>query len=282
VAINNGICESSRTPVTATIEVVPKPGIVTSNCTATGATLTGPAGFSSYAWSNGATTQAIAVNTAGTYTLIVTSSGGCNSPASDPVTFAASFCNQPPVLQPTPVTTTVQGTITVNVSSIATDLDNNIDLSTLQVITQPASGATAFINANFELVVDYAGVTFAGTDQLTIQLCDVAGACAQEVITIEVAGDITVFNALSPNGDGKNDVFFIEYINALPETQQNKVTILNRWGSVVFETTNYDNTNNVFRGLSDSGTELPSGTYYYVLEFASGAPKRTGFISLRK
>jgi gliding motility-associated-like protein/uncharacterized delta-60 repeat protein len=282
VAINNGICESSRTPVTATIEVVPKPSIVTSNCTATGATLTGPAGFTSYAWSNGATTQVIAVNTAGTYTLIVTSSGGCTSPASDPVTFAASFCNQPPVLQPTPVTTTVQGTVTVNVSSIATDLDNNIDLSTLQVIAQPASGANAFINTNFELVVDYTGVTFAGTDQLTIELCDVAGACVQEIITIEVAGDITVFNALSPNGDGKNDVFFIEYINALPETQQNKVTILNRWGSVVFETTDYDNTNNVFRGLSNSGSELPSGTYYYVIEFTSGSSKRTGFISLRR
>jgi hypothetical protein len=77
-------------------------------------------------------------------------------------------------------------------------------------------------------------------------------------------------------------VFFIEYINALPDTQQNKVTILNRWGSVVFEAVNYDNTNVVFRGLSDSGTELPSGTYYYVLEFSSGAAKRTGFISLRR
>jgi gliding motility-associated-like protein/uncharacterized delta-60 repeat protein len=282
VALNNGTCESSRTPVAATIEVVPKPAIITSNCTATGATLTGPAGFTTYAWSNGATTQAIAVTAAGTYTLIVTSSGGCTSPASDPVTFTAAFCNQPPVLQPTPVTTTVQGTVTINVSSIATDLDNNIDLSTLQVIAQPTSGANAFINASFELVVDYSGVMFAGTDQLTIELCDVAGACVQEVITIEVAGDITVYNALSPNGDGKNDVFFIEYINALPDTQQNKVTILNRWGSVVFEAVNYDNTNVVFRGLSDSGTELPSGTYYYVLEFSSGAAKRTGFISLRR
>ncbi|MBL7850136.1 MAG: VCBS repeat-containing protein [Cyclobacteriaceae bacterium] len=283
VAIHNGTCESTRTPVTATIDAVAKPAVVTSNCTATAATLTGPAGFAAYAWSNGATTQQITITTGGSYTLVVSSAGGCLSPASDPVTFTSSFCNQPPALQPTPVTTTVQSTVTVNISSISSDLDNNIDLSTLKVITQPyPSGAMAFINANFELVVDYSTVIFAGTDQLTVELCDVAGACVQEVITIEVAGDITVYNALSPNGDGKNDVLYIQYIDALPDTQQNRLTILNRWGSVVFEANNYDNNTNVFRGLSSSGSELPSGTYYYVLEFSSGAPKRTGFISLRR
>ncbi|MBL7850121.1 MAG: VCBS repeat-containing protein [Cyclobacteriaceae bacterium] len=283
VAINDGNCESARTAVTASIIVVAKPTVVTSNCTAVGATLIGPTGFAAYNWSDGSSTQQINVTVAGSYTLTVTSSAGCVSPPSDPVTFTPAFCNQPPAIQPTPVTTTVQSTVTVNISSISSDLDNNIDLSTLKVITQPyPSGATAFINANFELVVDYSTVIFAGTDQLTVELCDVAGACVQEVITIEVAGDITVYNAVSPNGDGKNDVLYIQYIDALPDTQQNRLTILNRWGSVVFEANNYDNANTVFRGLSSSGSELPSGTYYYVLEFSSGAPKRTGFISLRR
>ncbi|MBL7847866.1 MAG: VCBS repeat-containing protein [Cyclobacteriaceae bacterium] len=282
VALFDGTCESTRVPAVATIEVVAKPAIATSNCTATGATLTGPAGFSGYTWSNGGTTQQISVTVAGAYTLTVTSSGGCLSPVSDPVSFTAAFCNQPPVVQPTTVTTTIQGTVTINISTLISDLDNNIDMTTLQVLVQPLSGAAASVNANFEIVVDYSMVSFAGTDQLTIQVCDVSSACVQQVITIEVAGDITVYNALSPNGDGKNDVFFIQYINALPETQENKVTILNRWGSVVFETINYDNTNNVFRGLSSSGAELPSGTYYYILEFTSGAAKRTGFLSLRR
>lgn len=282
VALFDGTCESSRTPVTATIEVVAKPAIITSNCTATGATLGGPAGFTGYTWSTGETTQQIAVTAAGTYTLTVTSAGGCLSPLSDPVTFTSAFCNQPPVIQPTTVTTTIQGSVTIDVSSLASDLDNNLDMTTLQVVAQPLSGATASVTASFEVVVDYSAVSFAGTDQLTIQVCDVSGACVQQVITIEVAGDITVYNALSPNGDGKNDIFFIQYIDALPETQQNRVTILNRWGTVVFETSNYDNTNNVFRGLGNNGAELPTGTYYYILEFESGAAKRTGFISLRR
>ncbi|MBL7847864.1 MAG: VCBS repeat-containing protein [Cyclobacteriaceae bacterium] len=282
VAINDGICESARTPVIATINTVGKPAVVTSNCTATGAILTGPTGFTTYAWSNGASTPSINISVAGTYTLIVTTSAGCVSPPSDPTVFTAAFCNQPPVITTTSITTPVQSTVTLSVSSLTSDLDNNIDFSTLAVVVGPISGAIAFFNANNELVVDYTDIAFAGTDQLTIRVCDLAGACAQEVITIEVSGDITVYNALSPNGDGKNDVFYIQYIDALPDTKQNKVTIFDRWGSVVFEIENYDNGTRVFKGLSNSGTELPNGTYFYSLEFGSGAPKRTGFISLRR
>lgn len=282
VAINDGICESVRTPVIATINTVGKPTVVTSNCTATGAILTGPSGFATYAWSNGASTPSINISVAGTYTLIVTNSTGCVSPPSDPTVFTAAFCNQPPVITTTSITTPVQSTVTLSVSSLTSDLDNNIDFSTLAVVVGPVSGANAFFNANNELVVDYTDVAFAGTDQLTIRVCDLAAACAQEVITIEVAGDITVFNAVSPNGDGKNDELFIEYINALPDTKNNKLTIFNRWGSVVFEATNYDNSTVVFRGIGSNGNELPPGTYFYTLEFTGGKEKRTGFISLRR
>ena len=132
------------------------------------------------------------------------------------------------------------------------------------------------------LQVDYSGVSFAGTDHLTIEACDLAGHCAQQEITIEVTGEITVFNALSPNGDGKNDEFIIEHISSLPDTKNNKLTIFNRWGNVVFEATNYDNATNVFRGLNQGGTELPTGTYFYKLEVTNGSESKTGFISLRQ
>ena len=105
--------------------------------------------------------------------------------------------------------------------------------------------------------------------------------CAQQDITIEVVGDITVYNAISPNGDGKNKIFYIQYIDLIPTAKDNKVTIFDRWGGTVFETSNYDNVNRVFRGLNNYGNELPSGTYFYKLEFTRGDPK-TGFISLRR
>lgn len=282
VALNNGTCESGRTPVNAAINSVAKPTVLTSNCTATGATLTGPGGFSSYAWSDGSTNASDIITVAGSYTLTVTSSLGCVSPPSDPVVFTSSFCNQPPVLQATTVATTVQAVVTIDLSTLASDLDNNLDPNSFAVISQPISGAPASINSNAELKVDYTDVSFAGTDQLTVQVCDILAACVQQTITIEVAGDLTVFNALSPNNDGKNEVLYIQYIDVLPDTKENKVTIFDRWGNPVFDVTNYDNINRVFRGLSNSGSELPPGTYYYVIDFASGTPRKTGFISLRR
>lgn len=282
VSINNGMCESVRSAVAGTIHAVAKPSVTTSNCTATGVRLSGPAGFSTYAWSDGSGTQVINITAPGSYALTVTNFAGCVSPPSDASVFAASFCNQPPDVVATTVTTSTESTITVNLSLLISDPDNNINPESVTVFAPPTSGATAIIDANLELIVDYTEVDFAGTDQLTIQACDFSGACTQQAITIEVDGDIAVFNALSPNGDGKNDVFYIQYISDLPETELNKVTILNRWGTVVFETANYNNTSNVFNGLSNSGAELPSGTYYYRIDFPSGKAPRTGYLSLRR
>ncbi len=95
------------------------------------------------------------------------------------------------------------------------------------------------------------------------------------------ATGITIYNAISPNGDNKNDLLYIENISAAL-TMRNKLTIFNRWGDVVFEMSDYNNTTNAFRGVNTSGTELPTGIYYYTLEFTNGEPKRFGFISLKR
>jgi gliding motility-associated-like protein len=214
----------------------------------------------------------------------VTDGAGCTSPpsATTDVTIVPAPCvNQPPVIVANTLSTTVGSQLDIDLLTLISDPDDNLVVSTLAVITPPSSGADATI-ANEVLTLDYSGVSFAGTDQLTVEACDVFGACTQEVLQVNVIGEITIFNAVSPNGDGKNDLFVIQSIDALPETQNNKLTILNRWGNVVFEATNYDNVTHVFKGLSSSGAELPAGTYYYILEFTGGAPKQTGFISLRR
>lgn len=282
VAIANAFCESNpRAAVSASINTVAAPSIITTNCTASSATLDGPAGFTAYLWSTGATTPQITVTTPGSYTLTVTSAAGCTSPVSTAVAFSATFCNQAPVGLPGTASTIVQVPVTVSLTPLISDPDNNLDLSSLRVIGT-SSGAGASINANGELVVDYSNTPFAGTDIVTLEICDQAGFCVQFDITIEVAGEITIFNAISPNGDGKNDYLSIEYIDALPDTKENKLTVFNRWGTEVYSVTNYNNNTSAFRGLGNNGQELPTGTYYYVLEFQSGAAKRTGFISLRK
>ena len=65
-------------------------------------------------------------------------------------------------------------------------------------------------------------------------------------------------NALTPNGDGQNDTFFVEGIEAYPS---NELFIYNRWGSLVYQTTGYHNQ----WGGTYQGKALPTGAYYYVL-----------------
>jgi gliding motility-associated-like protein len=93
---------------------------------------------------------------------------------------------------------------------------------------------------------------------------------------------LEIFNAVSPNKDGKNDVFFIRNIDVSADAMKNHVTIFNRWGDVVWEGNDYNNTTVAFTGLSKNNTELPSGTYYYTVEFSSGKKPETGYISLKR
>lgn len=86
-SINNATgCESNaRTAVVLTINSAPQTTITASGplsfCDGGNVVLTATAG-SSYAWSNGATTQSITVNASGTFTVTVTQPGGCTSTSS--------------------------------------------------------------------------------------------------------------------------------------------------------------------------------------------------------
>jgi len=293
VAIDDGSCESLRTPVVATITIPPTVPVITSSipavgnaltiCSTTSLTITAPAGFASYSWSTGATTQQISVSTNGNYSVTVTDAGGCVSPASAAlvVTVVPAPCNnQPPVISTTTTSTVIGGLVTINLLDLISDADNNLVSSSLVVIQQPASGAATTI-VNSVLTIDYKGVNFTGREQITIQVCDVFGECTQQVFEIDVIGDIEIYNGISPNNDNQNEIFLIRYIDLLPDTQNNKVTIFNRWGNKVFEVSNYNNTTNVFQGLNDNGNTLPSGTYFYKIEFEGGRESKTGYLAIK-
>lgn len=75
------------------INVLPTPAqpVITSNgplnfCFGNDVTLSAPAGYAGYIWSNGETTQSIVVSTNGSYYVQVTDNNGCASIESDPVT----------------------------------------------------------------------------------------------------------------------------------------------------------------------------------------------------
>ncbi len=290
VAITDGTCESPRTEVVATVLPVPNtPGITpvdpvcpgsTTNVVASGTT------NGNYRWYEGGTLLPGEVNALLTVSNIISNRtvsvaiaiGPCESSRAS-IMISLKNCT-PPVIAPSTTTAFIEGTITINLCDLISDAENDLDASSIQAVGTLTSGAPFSLDG-CTLTVNYAGVPFPGTDRLTVRACDQTGLCTEQEVSIELGGEITVYNAFSPNGDGKNDRFYIQYIDVLPEAQQNRVTIYNRWGDAVWSAANYDNTTVAFTGRSDNDQELPSGTYYYMIEFANGG-KRRGFISLKK
>jgi gliding motility-associated-like protein len=113
-------------------------------------------------------------------------------------------------------------------------------------------------------------------------VCDSLGACTTRDLRIEVTASVEVFNAVSPFPDGLNDFLYLKYVDKIAETKKNKVTIVDRWGTEVFSTYDYNNVDRVFKGNDNSGKELPSGTYYYRIDFDGGRPTLSGFLSLKR
>lgn len=67
-------------------------------------------------------------------------------------------------------------------------------------------------------------------------------------------------NAISPNGDGKNDIWKLDFVNLLyPEA---RVEVYNQWGQQIFFSKGY---NFPWDGRYE-GEPLPEATYYYVID----------------
>lgn len=90
-----------------------------------------------------------------------------------------------------------------------------------------------------------------------------AEGCRDTAMTIfTVEEGLILSNVFTPNGDGINDYWVI------PSSGISKyhLTITDRWGTIVFETTA---ANLKWDGRSTSGESLPAGTYFYLLEAES-------------
>ncbi len=288
-SINNGTCESLRTPVTATVLTSTAPTATGATaCPASAVTLTASGGTNGqYNWYTVATGgTAIAGATNNTYqilSLTVTSTyyvsltiSGCESTRT-PVTVTLLTTSCAPVITTQTLTTQVEGKIEINLQSLIMT-PGTLDPTSIKVITQPVSGALASIT-NFLLVIDYKGKPFSGKETIIIEACNTNGLCTQQTFTIEVAGEVIVFNAVSPNSDGKNEFLVLQYIESI--SPKNQVSIYNRWGDEVFSISDYDNKTRVFAGLSNGGSKIPSGTYFYKIALPNVGKTLTGFIDLR-
>ena len=89
--------------------------------------------------------------------------------------------------------------------------------------------------------------------------------------------NIELYNAFSPNEDGKNDFWYIEHlINYRP----NKVYVYNRWGDLVNTIENYDNVTAYWDGNDKNGNKLPPNTYFYVVITDDSNQNQAGWVQL--
>ncbi|WP_299441722.1 gliding motility-associated C-terminal domain-containing protein [uncultured Aquimarina sp.] len=100
-------------------------------------------------------------------------------------------------------------------------------------------------------------------------------------------GDLEIFTAVSPNGDGFNDTFVIQGLVQFPD---NELFVYNRWGVLVYNRKAYhevQQTAEAFNGISEGratiakGELLPEGTYYYVLN-VEGIKDRAGYLYINR
>jgi gliding motility-associated-like protein len=99
---------------------------------------------------------------------------------------------------------------------------------------------------------------------------------------MEVPTEIRPFNGISRNGDGQNDIFHIDCIEQYPT---NFVKIFNRAGTLVYEAEGYDNIDIYFdgksnKGISLMGSNLPDGTYFYVIDKRNGSKPLAGYLEI--
>ncbi|MFH1319639.1 MAG: gliding motility-associated C-terminal domain-containing protein [Bacteroidota bacterium] len=99
------------------------------------------------------------------------------------------------------------------------------------------------------------------TTTYTLTITDINGCVDSAEITISVVVDYNfiISNLMTPNGDGYNDTWNIDFIELYPFCD---VMIYNRYGNLLFNTAGYIND---WDGTYN-GTNLPDGTYYYVIK----------------
>ncbi|MNK36177.1 hypothetical protein D3C87_547200 [compost metagenome] len=99
---------------------------------------------------------------------------------------------------------------------------------------------------------------------------------------------IEIFNAISADGNGENDEFYIGGIECYPD---NEVHIYNRWGVLVYDVKGYNNNEKSFKGYSTGRTTvsgsstLPAGTYFYMIQYKKpdgSTHKKDGYLYITR
>ena len=198
------------------------------------------------------------------------------------------------VILQTPVTPTVSTTVETGTSSttqsatnqpiavsdsVTTPMNTPIRIAVLdndtpytaspKIVIFPTNG-DAFVKED-NTILYRPRTRFIGTDYFVYELCTPSSeSCTTATVTVKVTHRVVPDNAMSANGDDKNDYF---HIVGIENYTDNQVTIYNRKGEKVFTISHYDNRQKVFKGIVEgevslsNAAHLPQDTYFYLIEY---------------
>ncbi|WP_158544408.1 gliding motility-associated C-terminal domain-containing protein [Pedobacter miscanthi] len=148
-------------------------------------------------------------------------------------------------------------------------MGSNVKAQSLPYVLNPASGYGKINDQLYDFSIGELTVvqTFqAGNNTLTQGFL-------QPFLIIQTSADVAIVNnIITPNADGKNDFFLIKGLEKYPN---NKLTIFDRGGRLIFSTSNYQNN---WDGYFN-GKPLSEDTYYYMLDLGMDGSIK-GFISV--
>jgi gliding motility-associated-like protein len=134
-------------------------------------------------------------------------------------------------------------------------------------------GPVSFIEGSANIINPFARPTIS-TEFLLIAT-DSLGCTGRDSLFVEVKDGLIIPTAFTPNNDGFNDTWEIKNLELFsPYT----VAVYNGYGTPLFTTANYSPWDGKFEG-----EDLPTGSYYYMIELSTGGTGKrieTGLISI--
>jgi gliding motility-associated-like protein len=171
----------------------------------------------------------------------------------------------------------------VNLLGNDTDIENDQLVLTVTPISGPSHGIfTMSPGGAFQYKSE---LGYIGPDQITYEVCDTGtpALCTTAKLDINVVpAKFRTYEGLSPNNDNLNDYWRLDGIEEYPD---NRVRIFDRYNNLVYDTRNYDNGSNNWRGQANVGAingNLPDGTYFYIIDINDGNGPRSGFVVLKR
>jgi gliding motility-associated-like protein len=181
-----------------------------------------------------------------------------------------------PVAQDDSATTTMGRPVVINVlRNDATFTNAGTAPPSVTMLLQPQHGTVSVNNLGQILYMPDANYCGSVTDRLMYVVCNGRG-CDTAMVRIWVqCPTVRVNNGFSPNGDGINDSFTIEGLENYPN---HKLQVFNRWGTEIYNAVQYKGN---WEGFWDN-TNLPEGTYFYILDLGDGEKPKSGYVQIQR